>query len=73
MTTEQLVTILGAVAAVLAAVGKILYELRQYQHAVNSRLDQLLDVTRTSARAEGVLSAGQPDVGSSPTTNTDVP
>lgn len=59
MTPEQFVAILSAFGAVLAGLGLVLRELREYHHAVNSKMDALLHLTEISARAEGVLSESQ--------------
>ena len=66
MTPEQLVAVLGAITALVVAFGAIFRELRSLKTHVNSRMDQLIDLTATSSKAEGVLQERE-SVGHSPT------
>jgi len=66
MTPEQLVAILGAITALVVAVGAVFREIHQLKVHINSRMDQLIDLTATSSRAEGML-AEQRRVGDIPT------
>jgi hypothetical protein len=59
VTVDQLVALLGAVTALIAALGAIWVQLRQTHKLVNSRLTQLLALTERSSRAEGVLEGQQ--------------
>lgn len=59
MTPEQGVALLGALTALVAALGAILVQLRQTHQLVNSRLTQLLELTERSSSAEGVLQGQQ--------------
>jgi len=63
----QLAAILTAIAAVLLAVAQCIREVRAYHHAVNSRMDELLALTKKSSLAEGRLEAASDRVGKSPT------
>lgn len=67
MSPEQFGTILLALAAVLGAVAKCIAELRAYHHAVNSKMDRLLELTATSSLAEGKLLGPDEQVGNFPT------
>lgn len=61
MSADDLVKLIsaiaGAVVIVLAAIGALWQKVHEYQENVNGRLGELLAVTRTSARQEGVLAA----------------
>jgi len=57
MSVEQFVTIIGALTALIVAVTAALVQLRQTHELVNSRMTELLEVTRGAARAEGKLDA----------------
>jgi hypothetical protein len=46
---------MSALAALIVAVTGLAIQVRDWHRQVNSRMDELLDVTRTSARAEGRL------------------
>ena len=56
MTAEQLVALIGAFTALLVAVGGLYRELRSLKTHVNSRMDQLVDLTAKASHAEGALS-----------------
>lgn len=55
MTVEQFVAVLGGFAVVLGGLAKVISELREYHRAVNSKMDQLLQLTAVSSHASGVL------------------
>ena len=55
MSIEQFSSLMIALAAVFAAVAKCIAELRAYHAAVNSKMDQLLELTASSSRAAGRL------------------
>jgi hypothetical protein len=57
MTPEQVVAIITALVALLGAVTAVIVQLRNLHTLVNSRMTQLLDLTQTSARAQGQLDA----------------
>lgn len=61
MTADDLVKLItaiaGAVVIILAALGTLWAKVHEYQKNVNGRLSQLLDVTHSAGRAEGVLAA----------------
>jgi hypothetical protein len=56
MTPEQFVAVAGALAALLASVGVLIGQVRATHKLVNSRLDELIALTRKAALAEGRLS-----------------
>jgi len=60
VSIEQFIALLGAVTALVVALGAILVQLRQTHQLVNSRLSALLELTATASRAEGVIQ-GQHD------------
>lgn len=57
MTAEQLVALIGAVTALLVALGVILQQIVSLRRQVDGRLTQLLELTATSSTAEGKLTA----------------
>jgi len=63
----QTAAVLTGFAAVLAALAQVIRELRSYHRAVNSRVDELLELTRSSSLAEGRLRGPIDQVGKSPT------
>jgi hypothetical protein len=63
----QLAAVLTGLAAVLVGLAQVIRELRSYHRAVNSRMDELLELTKTSSRAEGRLERPASNVGKSPT------
>jgi len=62
VSPEQLVAVLGALATLLIAVGRLWVEVRGIHQLVNSRMTELLELTRTSARAQGALDADTPKI-----------
>lgn len=56
MTPEQFTALISAIAVLIAAVTGLLVAVSRWHAQVNSRMDQLLELTRTSSRAEGVAS-----------------
>lgn len=57
MSVEQFVAILGALAALATATAALVLQVREYHKAVNSKMDQVLELTRAAAYAEGELEA----------------
>jgi hypothetical protein len=55
VTPEQLVAVLGAITALIVAIGGLYVQFAQLHRQLNSRMDQLLELTKTSATAEGKL------------------
>ena len=55
MTVEQFIAILAALTALSTAVGVAIAQLRQTHNLVNSRMSELLAITRAAAHAQGVL------------------
>jgi hypothetical protein len=59
MTAQDWVAIIGAVAGglvtILGACGAVYVQVRKTHNLVNSRMSQLLELTKTSAIAEGRL------------------
>jgi hypothetical protein len=64
VTAQEFVTLLGALTALTGAVTALIVQARQTHALVNSRMTELLELTRSASRAEGQLSA---TVGDSPT------
>jgi hypothetical protein len=65
MNAEQYVSVMVAVTGLLVSVAGLWRSVTAYRHEVNSRLDQLIQLTATSSHAAGVLegaaSADSPD------------
>lgn len=57
MTPEQLVAVLGAITALIVAVGAVYVQVLRTHQLVNGRMNELLEATRSSAHAEGVIAA----------------
>lgn len=55
MSPEQVVAILGAVAAALLAFGTVIQRISELRKDLNGRLQQLLDARADAARHEGEL------------------
>jgi hypothetical protein len=55
MSVEQFIAILAALTSLTAAVGVAIAQLRQTHALVNSRMSELLAVTKSAAHAQGVL------------------
>ncbi len=55
LETPQIVAILGAITALIGAMVQLIREVRRTHRLVNSRMDELLALTASSSRAEGVL------------------
>lgn len=68
----DLVALLVATASILTAIAACIREVRLYHHEVNSRMDELLALTRQSSLAEGKL-AGPDVVGEIPTELSGIP
>jgi hypothetical protein len=65
LDSGQLVAILGAITALIIAVGQLIRETRITRQHINGRMSELLELTRESAKAQGVLETknalGPPD------------
>jgi hypothetical protein len=55
MSPEQFVAVLGAVTALVIAVSGVFIQVRQTHQLVNSRMTQLVNLTRDSSLAQGKL------------------
>lgn len=55
MSPEQYVSIMVACTGLVVAVAALWRSVTAYRHEVNSRLDQLIELTATSSHAAGVL------------------
>jgi hypothetical protein len=55
MSPEQFVAILGALATLIGALAVLIGQVRKTHELVNSRMDELLVLTKKSALAEGRL------------------
>ncbi len=55
MTPEQLVAVIGAITALVAALGAVFVQLRQTHALINSRMTELLETTKMAAQAKGEL------------------
>lgn len=55
MTPEQYAALLTAIAAVIGALGTLIWQVRRTHELVNSRMTELLRITKKSALAEGAL------------------
>lgn len=64
VTAQDWVVIIGAMAtatvAIIGAVGTVLAEVRKNGRAINGRMTELLETSRTAARAQGKLEAIAP-------------
>jgi hypothetical protein len=52
---EQWIALCGALTTVLLAAARVIFEVRRTHRLVNSRMDELLALTRKSSLAEGRL------------------
>ena len=55
MTVEQVIALTGAITALVVAVTACLVQITRTHELVNSRMTELLELTRSSAKAQGVL------------------
>ena len=55
MSPEQLVAILGAVTALVIALGAVVRQIAELRKDINGRLSQLVETTRVAATKEGEL------------------
>jgi hypothetical protein len=55
VTTEQVIALLVALTGLIAALTRLFVQVRQTHQLINSRMDQLLELTRASALAAGRL------------------
>jgi hypothetical protein len=60
VTTQEFVTIMGALTALIVAVTALVVQVVAYHRVVNSRMTELLELTAKSSRAEGLLQSEQP-------------
>jgi len=60
MTIDQFIALVGAVAGLIALVLKTWLEVRKVHTLVNSRMTELLELTRVAARAAGVKEGEHP-------------
>ena len=67
MSPEQFAAILFGIAAILGGIARTIAELRAYHRAVNSKMDELLAITESSAFARGRLRRARSNVGKFPT------
>jgi hypothetical protein len=65
VTPSELTALVGALTALIVAVGALLVQVRQLHGLVNSRMGELLELTRRASLAEGKLAG--PVVGAFPT------
>jgi hypothetical protein len=74
MTPDQqfILAILAAMVPLLGALAAVFVQIRQLKLHVNSRMDQLLELTKTASKAEGDLAATQ-RLGSEPPPRTKFP
>jgi hypothetical protein len=63
MTVEQFVSVILALAALLGGLARVWVEVRRTHKAVNSRLDELVKITRDAAYARGQLAGPNPASG----------
>jgi hypothetical protein len=66
VTVDQFVAVIGAFTALLVAVTALAVQVHAWHKQINSRMDQLLEITRSAAIAEGKLE-GPAARGSGPT------
>jgi hypothetical protein len=52
---DQWIALAGALCTVLIAVARLIHEVRKTHDLVNSRMTELLELTRSSSRAQGKL------------------
>ena len=57
ITAEQATALIGAVAALVVAITALIAQVMHLNHQINSRMTELVDLTRASAHAQGVLDA----------------
>lgn len=55
MTTEQLVAVLGAITALVIAVGAVMQQLLALRKQIDGRMGEMLELTRLAATREGEL------------------
>jgi hypothetical protein len=59
VSPEQWAALALGVGSVLAGLGRVIYEIRRTHRLVNSRMGELLELTRKSSMAQGRLEAGE--------------
>jgi hypothetical protein len=59
VTPAEFSIILGAITALVVAVAGLIFQVRQTHALVNSRMTELVELTRKSAFARGKLEAGE--------------
>jgi len=76
MSTNDTVALIGAVASavavILGAIGALWVKIHGVEMSVNGRMTELLELTRSSSRAEGALGAA-PSAGSAAAEATGTP
>jgi IS30 family transposase len=60
LSPEQMIAVLGALTALVVAVGSLYRQVRQTHDLVNSRMTELLDATKAASHAEGKLAVLEP-------------
>lgn len=65
MTAEQLIVVIGSLTTLMLGVVRVLVEVRRTHRAVNSRMDELVTLTRAAAFARGQLAGPEPPAGHS--------
>jgi hypothetical protein len=70
LTADDIVKIIGAVSvatvAILGAVGAIYAQIRRIHQMVNGRMNELLELTRSSSRTAGQQDILNPQAGTEP-------
>jgi hypothetical protein len=61
LSPEQLLALMGIVTSVLGLLVKVWFEVRSVHHLVNSRMTELLALTKESASAAGALAQRESD------------
>jgi putative effector of murein hydrolase len=59
VTVDQATALLIALTGLIGAIVGLAVQVRAYHHAVNSRMDELLNLTRASSHAAGVVEGQQ--------------
>jgi hypothetical protein len=54
VTVDQATALLVALTGLIGAIVALAVQVRAYHHAVNSRMDELLELTRASSHAAGL-------------------
>lgn len=62
LDSQGLVAVMVAITGLIGAVATLVATVRNYHQLVNSRMDQLLDLTRSAAHAQGVAEGATPEI-----------